>query len=264
MSCWANTNTMFDQTDESDRRTVVLVGVTGDGKSSTGNTLAAQDAFRVAAGFSSATQTVEHQDYFYRGGRCWRVIDTIGLHDTGLAAGEVMVRFSAFADRAIGGIDCFLFVVRWGRWKPEHDAALGAFVRNAGESALAHTVLVFTHCTLSDDELQQALAEAPPSLRAQLPKLRGTVGVDNLGAAAASAATEAVREALHRAVEAVVASNDGARYSNDCLAAVRAEYDEREEEGRQAFAAALADWRKGTGAIEIVRECGPPKSSKKP
>ena len=29
-----------------------------------------------------------------------------------------------------------------GRFKPEHDAALDSFVRNCGEAALQHTVLV--------------------------------------------------------------------------------------------------------------------------
>ena len=45
------------------RHTVVLVGVTGDGKSSTGNTLCGTSAFQVSAGFKSETQELAHADY---------------------------------------------------------------------------------------------------------------------------------------------------------------------------------------------------------
>ena len=48
-----------------------------------------------------------------------------------------------------------------GRFKPEHERALDAFASNAGEDALRHTLLVFTHCDvdnldaiLSPDERQ--------------------------------------------------------------------------------------------------------------
>ena len=37
------------------------------------------------------------------------------------------------------GIDVFLFVLRWGRFKPEHDEALAAFAVNCGETALRRT-----------------------------------------------------------------------------------------------------------------------------
>ena len=47
--------------------------------------------------------------------------------------GEV---FSAFADDCMDGVDAFLFVVKWGRFKPEHERALDAFASNAGEDAL--------------------------------------------------------------------------------------------------------------------------------
>ena len=37
-----------------------------------------------------------------------------------------MARFEAFAERAPDGIDAFVFVVRWGRLTPAHEAALDA------------------------------------------------------------------------------------------------------------------------------------------
>lgn len=100
--------------------TLVLVGVTGDGKSSTGNALCGQAVFPVSGGLHSETQELAHADYL-RSGSFWRIIDTVGLNDTGLSQKEVLDRFSTFAEAAAEGISVFLFVVRWGRFKPEHD-----------------------------------------------------------------------------------------------------------------------------------------------
>jgi len=164
---------LLDGEDGPGNRSVVLVGVTGDGKSSTGNTLVGADVFAVDGGFKSVTQECSQADYIHAGG-FWRVIDTIGLQDTGLSQKEVLDRFSTFAAKTPAGIDAFLFIVRWGRFKPEHDAALSSFLANCGEEVLLHTILVFTHCTEPHEAVQRALAEnAPESLRAWLPRLRG-------------------------------------------------------------------------------------------
>jgi hypothetical protein len=180
----------------------------------------------------------------------YRVVDTIGLHDTGLPAAEVMARFSAFADHTPYGIDAFLFVVRFGRFKPEHEAAFSAFVANCGEDALAHTILVFTHCPRSHAELEAVVAaSAPPALRAIMPQLLGgIVGVENREDSVAG------RSAIHSAVAQLVERNGGQRYSNEALAEARKRHDVKEEAERAMFAAAVSDWRKGSGPVEIVRE----------
>jgi len=240
--------------EEDGLHSVVLVGVTGDGKSSTGNTLCGRQAFAVSGGLSSATAEAEHVDYLHlseEGAREMRVVDTIGLHDTGLGAEEVMRRFAAFADWTPMGIDVFLLIVRWGRFRPDHEAAVDAFVANCGEAALAHTVLVFTGCMLSAEQLAAQLdSGAPDSLRRLLAKLpTSPIGIDNTTVQGHS------RPSLHAAVEACMRSNNGRRYSNAALAEARARYDVRREEERIAFAAAVSDWRKGTGPVVVEREC---------
>lgn len=240
--------------DASEVRALVLVGVTGDGKSSTGNTLSGASSFATSAGLSSATQSSATADYmlmFPPPPTFYRVVDTIGLHDTALPAAEVMRRFSAFAEHTPYGIDAFLFVVRFGRFKPEHEAAISAFVANCGEAALAHTLLVFTHCTKSQEELEaEVAASAPPALRDVLPKLGGgIVGVENREDSAAG------RAAMHGALGKMFARNGGARYSNEALAEARERHNVKEEAERAAFAAAVSDWRKGgSGPVRVVRE----------
>ena len=236
------------------QRVCVVVGVTGDGKSTTCNTLSATDVFAVSDGFSSATRGAAHADYLLineSGASEVRIVDTIGLHDTTLPAEEVMKRFASFADLVPQGIDLFLFVARYGRWKPEHEAALSAFIANVGEEALKNTLLVFTGCGLTATQLSSALANAPPSLQEILPKMAGApVGIDNV------ADRTAARTTLHAAISATMASITGGPYTNAALAEARARYDVKQEEERAAFAAAVADWRKGTGPVLVVREPG--------
>ena len=234
--------------------TVVVLGVTGDGKSTTCNTLVGiPDAFAVSGGLASETANNEHRDYLRIDGDEVgeiRVIDTIGLHDTDLPAAEVMSRFRAFADLVPMGIDCFVFVVRWGRFKPEHEAAFDAFAANCGEAALAHCVLCFTSCGLDAERLAEQLeANAPKALRKLLPKLGGhPIGIDNAASPAAARAT------LHGAVDAVIATNAGVRYTHEALSEARERHVNQREEERAAFASAVSDWRKGSGPVVIEYE----------
>jgi len=234
------------EADAQDRRVIVLVGVTGDGKSSTGNTLANAPAFAVSSGLSSATQENSHAD-FMDGDVATRVVDTIGFCDTSLTHEACLERFRSFGDHTPCGIDCFLFVVRWGRFKPEHDAALNTFFRNVGDEAFSHTVICFTHCTLDAAALKVALdADAPPSLRSWLNRVGGVTGVDN----GAESSTSGQR-LLH---EIVACISTDSRYSNAALEEAQAKHAVAEEEERAAFAAAVSDWRKGTGPVVVERE----------
>ena len=251
-------------------RTVVLVGATGSGKSSVGNALAGNvSAFGVSSGLSSATAAPAHADFASKSRvapteaeadshppppplTVTRVIDTVGLHDTTLSAAAAMRRFGAFADLVPphgaggGGVDLFLFVLPFARFCSACEAALNAFVACCGEGALEHTVLVFTRCSLSHDELKRELtASAPPSLRRIIPSLAfpSVLGVDVVGHLRAS--QQMLRTCIEEAVEAL----GGASYSREAISNAMEEYDGGQDEAeRAAFAAAVADWRKSSAS----------------
>ena len=232
------------------QRVCVVVGVTGDGKSTTGNTLCGRDVFETSTGLCSATRGHAIGTYTAGGslhGTLWRVIDTIGFEDSCLPQDEVARLFGAFADDCMDGVDAFLFVVKWGRFKPEHERALDAFASNAGEDALRHTLLVFTHCDVDNlDAILQSDA-APKSLRERwLPKLAGAVGVDNEQRLVA-------RARLQTALDGLVARLGDARYSHDALREAQRRRDAAREEDRAAFRAAVLDWRKKDGPLVVER-----------
>ena len=148
------------------------------------------------------------------------------------------------------GIDVFLFVVKFGRWKPEHEAALDAFAANCGEEALARTLIVWTCCPLSRKDLKlQVQKSAPASLRRMLPKLAGyPIGIEQI-----HKDLNAARSTLLQGLAGVLDTHIG-RYTNDVLHEARKRYRLRDEEERKNFAAAIADLRKRTGPIVIERE----------
>ena len=75
------------------------------------------------------------------------------------------------------------------------------------------------------------------------------IGIDSIKDRSAARAT------LHAAIDLAAAATNGLRYSNEALAEARSRHDVKQEEERAAFAAAVADWRKGSGPVIVEREC---------
>ena len=126
-----------------ERRVIVVVGITGAGKSSTSNTLAGRlhKAFGVSGSVTSVTQAASFRDYSFVKAD-WRVVDTPGLGDTNRSAATVRGELARIARFAPHGVTAFVVVVPRGRFTHEHEAALRELETIFGAAALRRFAVV--------------------------------------------------------------------------------------------------------------------------
>lgn len=209
--------------------TVVMVGPTGQGKSTLGNMLSGGSAFSTSDDFDSETLEASHADFAFdlQG---FRAIDTIGFLDTRMDHSQNMDKFAGFADRAPGGIDAFLFVLKKGRFTEHSLGQIATFRAIAGEEALKRTILVFTHCGAETNQslLDRCNATTNQHLRAAMDQCASIVGVDCVAKNRRSD-----RESVLQAVKGLVVANHGQKYENATLIEARRRREElRERIGR--------------------------------
>jgi hypothetical protein len=151
-------------------KVLVVIGITGAGKSSTSNTLAGRThaPFALSSSLTSVTSAVSYRDYSFLG-ESYRVIDTPGLSDTSRDAAEIAEELSRFASFAPHGISAFLLCVPHGRFTLEQEAALRRLLDLFGPAVKQHAVLVFTSAVqetpertlLTRDELLEQINQLP-------------------------------------------------------------------------------------------------------
>jgi len=126
----------------SGKKNVLLVGVTGSGKSSLGNLLLGFEAFKV--GDSACGETVEGSVATSASGE-FCVGDTQGLNDPNDSQVLVRNRITNVISKYSEGIDVFLVVVRMERFVAStSDALRYLFEGVLGTSAYANCIIVFT------------------------------------------------------------------------------------------------------------------------
>eukprot|EP00929_Paragymnodinium_shiwhaense_P078954 TRINITY_DN40988_c0_g1_i1.p1 TRINITY_DN40988_c0_g1~~TRINITY_DN40988_c0_g1_i1.p1 ORF type:complete len:609 (+),score=80.18 TRINITY_DN40988_c0_g1_i1:106-1932(+) len=202
--------------------TVVLVGPTGHGKSTLGNALAGCSAFDARDDFTSVTKVPQHIDADYASEPYphWRIIDTVGFHDTAMSTEEHVAQFRAFAERAPWGVDAFVLVMRKERFTQHHLDMLRAFSEAVGATALERTILAFSWAgQLCDDAcLESTLTQQNnPHLCTAISQVAAVVAIDSGCDKGRTASGQRVREAVVR----LVTKKGGARFSNNELVLAR-------------------------------------------
>lgn len=218
------------------RRTVVLVGPTGHGKSSAGNLLLQRAAFK--SGRSACSVTSEATMATSDDGSL-SAVDTVGLFDTRMGDGAVLEELSRCVSLARDtGVHAILLVFRADvRFTRAEIQALEALEALFGSSFWRHAVAVFTYGDAlvdeycedeADDEptheaeaarLQAAFerftqaADVPTDLRRYLDNCRGRTCVLDNSRRAPKAVRAAGRARLQAVIEQVVADNGGEAFT---------------------------------------------------
>ncbi|RXM91059.1 GTPase IMAP family member 8 [Acipenser ruthenus] len=133
---------------------MVLVGRTGGGKSTAGNTILGEEVFKSKCSARSVTQKCEKREGNVSG-RPVAVIDTPGLFDTKRSADAVEEEIMKCLPLSALGPRAFLLVIQLGRMTKEVKETVERLQEVFGEEAVKHTILLFTH----GDELEDQTIE---------------------------------------------------------------------------------------------------------
>ncbi|KAL7875654.1 hypothetical protein AOLI_G00106170 [Acnodon oligacanthus] len=204
---------------------IVLLGRSGDGKSSTKNTILKEKSAQVR---SPATSLVNQYQVKATNlpGKTLRIVETPGLFDTSRTKEEFQQEVEKCIAHCVPGLHAFIIILRVGRYTAQEARILDEIKELFGEEVLKYAVVLFTNGDqLDDGQTIEEFVQQGVALQDLVNKCGGRVHViDNKYWKQQQDEYRNNRvqvEKLLKTIEDMVKENGGQYYSNEMLQAVK-------------------------------------------